>query len=146
MREWAALFRQCYQNSILRYIFFGAMTTLVNLISFYLLRIAAGLPLQAANLASIVLAVLFAYVVNARYVFAARESTVSGRLRQFFRFAAARGVTMAVEVAGVWFTVEAAGMPDMWGKFLTQFLVLVLNYLFSRFFVFRNKKKGQEKQ
>lgn len=64
-----------YASSVVRYVFFGGCTTLVNLVSFYLLR-RAGIGINIANLTSIVLAVLFAYVVNARFVFQARPETV----------------------------------------------------------------------
>ena len=54
-----------------------------------------------------------------------------------------RAVTMLLELGGVWLLVEYLQLPDMLGKFLVQFLVLILNYLFSRFFVFtRGKTKS----
>ena len=137
MKKLTALFWRCYHNSVLRYIFFGGLTTLVNLVSFYLLRSVAGFPPAGANLISIILAVLFAYVVNARYVFEKKSDTWKEHLEQFGRFIGARAVTMVVEVVGVWLTVQVGNLPDMWGKFLTQFLVLVLNYLFSRFLYLR---------
>ncbi len=137
------LIRRCYQSSVIRYVFFGGCTTMVNLTAFYLFRLVLRLPLNAANLLSILLAVLFAYVVNSRYVFQEpcrgfREHLISGG-----KFFGARGVTMLVELGGVWLLVEHWRFPDMLGKFLVQFLVLVLNYLFSRFFVFtRGKTKS----
>lgn len=125
-----------------RYLFFGGLTTLVNLISFYLFRSLAGLGLQTANVFSIVLAILFAYVVNSKFVFEDNCRGIREHLPPFFRFIGARGVTMAVEILGVWLLVQVMALPDMWGKFFTQFLVLVLNYLFSRFFVFQRKGRS----
>ena len=61
--------RDLYENSIIRYIFFGGCTTLVNVLSFYVLRTFLHLSLNPANVISIILAILFAYVVNSRYVF-----------------------------------------------------------------------------
>lgn len=43
------LILKMYENDVIRYIFWGGCTTLVNLVSFYLMRIA-GLPLMAANI------------------------------------------------------------------------------------------------
>ena len=54
-----------YNNSVIRYVFFGGCTTLVNLASFYLLR-RADVEINIANLISIILAILFAYAVNSR--------------------------------------------------------------------------------
>lgn len=88
---------------------------------------------------SIVLAVLFAYVVNARFVFQARPETVMEELQAFVKFVGARALTMLVELGGVWLLVEQMKLNDMLGKFLTQFVVLVLNYVFSKFFVFAKR-------
>ena len=46
---------------------------------------------------------------------------------------------MIVELGGVWLLVEQIKLDDMLGKFLTQFVVLVLNYVFSKFFVFAKR-------
>lgn len=141
MRTLTALFWRCYENSILRYVFFGGLTTLVNLVSFFLLRQVMGLPLQVANVSSIILAILFAYVVNSKFVFQDNCHGIKEHFQPFVRFLSARGVTMVVEILGVWLLVEKMALYDMLGKFLTQFLVLVLNYIFSRFFVFQKREK-----
>ena len=51
-------------------------------------------------------------------------------------------MTMVIEVGGVWLLVAKLGMNDMVGKFATQFIVLILNYVFSKFFVFTTGKKN----
>ena len=129
---------QLYENNILRYVFFGGCTTLVNLASFYILR-KAGAGLNTANIISIILAILFAYVVNSRFVFEDHPVDLKGHLAAFFRFIGARALTMIIEVGGVWLLVGQMGMQDMIGKTATQVLVLILNYVFSRFFVFKNR-------
>jgi putative flippase GtrA len=50
---------------------------------------------------------------------------------------------MVVEVGGVWLLVEQMQLPDMAGKLATQVIVLVLNYIFSKFFVFTKGEKGK---
>ena len=59
MKKWILKF---YENDVIRYIFWGGCTTLVNLLSFYIMR-AVKIPLMSANIISIILAILFAYVV-----------------------------------------------------------------------------------
>lgn len=116
---------------------------MVNLAAFYLFRYVFMLPLNLANLLSIILAILFAYVVNSRYVFQEPCHGVKDHLISGSKFFGARGVTMVLELGGVWLLVGYLKFPDMLGKFLVQFLVLILNYLFSRFFVFtRGKTKS----
>lgn len=134
------LILKMYENDVIRYIFWGGCTTLVNLVSFYLMRIA-GLPLMAANIISIILAILFAYVVNSRFVFHDSCETLKDHIQPFVKFISARLVTMVIEVSGVWLLAVVMGFHDMVAKFCTQFLVLVLNYIFSKFLIFTTGKK-----
>ena len=140
MKKWI---EKLYASSVVRYIFFGGCTTLVNLISFYILR-KCGVQLTVANIISIILAILFAYVVNSRFVFQDKCETLKDHIQPFIKFISARLVTMVIEVGGVWLLVEILRMNDMMGKFITQFIVLALNYIFSKFFVFTTGKQDTE--
>lgn len=139
MKKLKALILQFYQNDVIRYVFFGGCTTLVNLVCFFVLR-KCRVELNIANLISIITAILFAYVVNSRYVFQDKCETFKDHIRPFCKFISARLVTMVIEIGGVWLLVEVCKMNDMAGKFITQFIVLALNYIFSKFFVFTTGK------
>lgn len=139
MKKLKELILHFYQNDVIRYVFFGGCTTLVNLVCFFVLR-KCRVELNIANLISIITAILFAYVVNSRYVFQDKCETFKDHIRPFCKFISARLVTMVIEVGGVWFLVEMCKMNDMAGKFITQFIVLALNYIFSKFFVFTTGK------
>ena len=136
-----ALIKKLYASDVVRYVFFEGCTTLVNLVSFFLLR-QAGVQRDLANVISIILAILFAYVVNSKFVFQDKCETLKDHIRPFCKFVGARGVTMVIEVAGVWFFAEIIHMNDMVGKFITQFVVLALNYIFSKFLVFTSGRKS----
>ena len=136
MKQWI---RKMYESSVIRYVFFGGCTTMVNLVSFFVLR-KLNVELNTANIISIILAILFAYVVNSKFVFQDKCETLRDHIRPFCKFISARLVTMVIEVGGVWLLVSVMGMNDMIGKFLTQFIVLILNYIFSKFFVFTTGK------
>ena len=139
MKKLKALILHFYQNDVIRYVFFGGCTTLVNLVCSFVLR-KCRVELNIANLISIITAILFAYVVNSRYVFQDKCETFKDHIRPFCKFISARLVTMVIEVGGVWLLVEVCKMNDMAGKFITQFIVLALNYIFSKFFVFTTGK------
>ena len=136
MKQWI---RKMYESSVIRYVFFGGCTTMVNLVSFFVLR-KLNVELNTANIISIILAILFDYVVNSKFVFHDKLETLRDHIRPFCKFISARLVTMVIEVGGVWLLVSVMGMNDMIGKFLTQFIVLILNYIFSKFFVFTTGK------
>ena len=130
MKQWI---RKMYESSVIRYIFFGGCTTMVNLVSFFILR-KLKVELNIANIISIILAILFAYVVNSKYVFQDKCETLKDHVQPFCKFVSARLITMVIEVGGVWLLVSVMGLNDMIGKFLTQ------NYVFSKFFVFTTGK------
>lgn len=141
MEKIRKMIARLYGNDVVRYVFFGGCTTLVNLVSFYVLR-KCGPQLTVANIISIIAAILFAYMVNSKFVFQDKCETLRDHIQPFMKFISARLVTMVIEVGGVWLLVEILRMNDMMGKFITQFIVLALNYIFSKFFVFTTGKKG----
>lgn len=139
MKKLKDLILRFYNNDVIRYIFFGGCTTLVNLACFFVLR-QCGVELNIANVISIIVAIIFAYIVNSKYVFQDKCETLKDHIQPFCKFVSARLLTMVIEVGGVWLLVEKLGMSDMVGKFCTQFIVLALNYIFSKFFVFTTGK------
>ena len=125
MKKLKELIIKCWNNDVLRYIFFGGCTTLVNLVCYYTLRLTTPINMNVANTISVFLSILFAYFVNSRFV---------------FRFVGARLSTMVIEVGGVWMMADVLHINDLIAKFVIQFIILVLNYIFSKFLVFTKKK------
>jgi putative flippase GtrA len=140
LRFWfVRIFLMCWNNPVLKYIFFGGCATLVNLGSYYLLRLLTPLDLNIANVISVCVAILFAYFTNSRFVFESKASGWNERFGEFVKFVSARILTMIVEVGGVWLMADILKMNDYLAKFLIQFIVLVLNYVFSKFLIFTKK-------
>ena len=137
MKQWI---KKMYENSVIRYIFFGGCTTMVNLVSFFVLR-KLKVELNVANIISIILAILFAYVVNSKFVFLDKCETLKDHIRPFCKLVGARLSTMVIEVGGVWFFAEIVHLNDMVGKLIIQFVVMALNYVFSKFLVFTSGRK-----
>ena len=142
MKQWI---RKMYESSIIRYVFFGGCTTMVNLVSFFVLR-RLNVELNTANIISIILAILFAYVVNSKFVFQDKCKTLRDHIRPFCKFISARLVTMVIEVGGVWLLVSVMGLNDMIGKFLTQFIVLILNSVNSLYLQPENQNNRKKKR
>ena len=132
------LVRQLYESSVIRYLFFGGCTTLVNMVSFYISR-KMQVELNTANMISIVLAILFAYVVNSKYVFQSKYENLKEIGESFLKFISARAATMVIEIVGLWLLVEQIKIQEMLGKLAIQFIVVILNYVFSKLFVFKKK-------
>lgn len=131
------------------YLFFGGVTTLVNIAAFALLS-RAGLATGVANAIAWVLSVLTAYFTNRRWVFESRARGLSA-LREFITFVACRVGTGLLDEAIVVLGVDRLGpmlvSPDRQGlwalgvKVFSNLLVILLNYVFSKLFIFRKHEK-----
>ena len=130
-------------EEIINYIIVGGLTTLVSLASkwillFTVLDAASALELQIAVIISWICAVSFAYITNRIFVFKSNNKNILKEITSFF---GARTLTLLLEMVIMWFFVTLLRMnSDTWvliWTILSQFIILVLNYVFSKIFVFR---------
>ena len=128
-----------WNSAAVRYVFFGGCTTLVNLVSFWVLRRFTPLNIHFSNMISIFLAIVFAFLVNGTFVFHSQTKGFAGKMAEFVKFFGGRLSTMLVEVGGVWLLADVLRVNEFFAKFVTQFIVLALNFLISKYFVFRKK-------
>lgn len=143
MKKIKELIIKCWNNDVLRYIFFGGCTTLVNLGCYYALRLLTPMDMNVANTISVAISILFAYFVNSRFVFLSNAVNFSQRFSEFCKFVGARLSTMVIEVGGVWLMADFMHINDLIAKLIIQFIILVLNYIFSKFLVFTKKKSDE---
>ena len=132
------LIKKLYYDSRIRYLFFGGLTTLVNIVVFGILEGPLGFDYKISNFFSVAIAICFAFVVNKLYVFQSKSKTFGDTVQEFIKFVLGRLVTMVVEVGGVPFCVELLGQPKMVAKIETQVIVVIVNYFISKLFVFKS--------
>ncbi len=125
---------------LISYLFFGVCTTLVNIVSYGFLSRMGNLGTVPATAAAWVLAVLFAFVTNKRFVFDSRSFRWEILRREVPAFFGCRLLTGLFDLGWMWVTVEAWHLPDLWMKIFSNFLVILLNYLASRWIIFRKKE------
>lgn len=135
------LIKKLYYDSRIRYLFFGGLTTFVNLVVFAILEGPLGIDYKISNFFSVAAAICFAFVVNKLYVFQSRSNSFRDTISEFIKFVLGRLVTMVVEVGGVPFCVELLGQPKMIAKLETQVIVVIVNYFISKLFVFKSTDK-----
>ena len=137
--------KKLYNNykEIVNYLIIGVLTTVVSLVSFYLIRIFvftndSQFDIQLANVISWVLAVLFAFVTNKKYVFESK-STGYQKFLEMIKFYVSRLTTLGVEMFVMWLLTSPLKVDDMISKIIVQFIIVILNYVFSKLFVFKKK-------
>ena len=128
-----------YRNSIIMYLFFGVVTSAINWGSFYLLRrYAPFIEENIANIISIILAVIVAYITNRAYVFHSKEKNI---LKEFLVFCSGRAFTMVVEELIFFIFASKLGFNEMIIKIIATIIVVILNFFISKFFVFKKKEE-----
>ena len=130
--------------SDVRYVVIGACTTVISVGLVALLTKVFHWDDNVSNVVSILAAVIFAYAANKIFVFRSHTPTAGAFLAEAAKFFGGRAVTMLIEVFGVAFFDSILGQDVVVAKVETQIIVLVGNYLISRFIVFR--KSGGAKQ
>ena len=126
-------------REVLLYLIFGGLTTLVSMLSFWLCYDLLGVHELIANVVSWICAVSFAYFTNARWVFESRPATRRDRLREIVSFFAGRLATLGVEELILLVFATWLGFDGLIVKLVAQVVVVVLNYVVSKLFVFRKK-------
>lgn len=136
-------------RALIAYGVFGVLTTLVNIVV-YGVSAFFGMPTGWANALAWVLAVLFAYFTNRRWVFNSENTDRESIMKEFVSFIACRAGTgvldqiiMMVGVDIIGARLIPAAYAFHWSmalKIASNALVIILNYVFSKLIIFRKKK------
>jgi len=138
------LIRAFFDNEILSYLFFGGATTLVSILSRLFIYHISHQEILATVLANII-GILFAFITNDTIVFKQERRNWPTRLAKFFL---ARLFTLGLDVLLTYIFVTS--YPDIIGQFvndqldqvntietlIAQVLIIILNYIFSKVYVF----------
>lgn len=123
---------------VFTYVFFGGLTTVVNIVVFAGTT-HIGVNWQAANFLAWLLSVLFAFITNKLWVFNSHTESFAGLIWEFGKFMFARVVSLGIDYACMFLFINALSWSNMVAKLLTQVVIVVANYAFSKFIIFRNK-------
>ena len=142
-------------KEIIVYIVFGALTTLVNLVTFYLLEYifgSGGKGYIVYNAIAWVVAVVFAYITNKLYVFEAKSWAPKIVIKESAQFLLARVFSFLVEEFGLILMVEVLNFAEYSldlkiitlsgatvAKIILAVIVVIMNYFFSKFIIFKKK-------
>lgn len=133
-----------YKELIL-YVFFGGCTTLINILVYFICRQWLMMSVVSADIFAWFLAVIFAYVTNKLYVFESKSwvgKVVAKELTEFF---AARLFSLGVDVAILYITVEVLQWWELPVKIISNVVVIAINYVFSKWIIFRKDAAKQQK-
>ena len=128
-------------KQILNYGFFGLLTTLVNYGVFYLFLVVFSAVYQVANAVALIVSVAFAFAVNKQFVFASKSWSKEVLKKELPAFLSARVVSGLIDLGSMWLLVDALAVTPKLAKILVNVLIITLNYVFSKIYVFRKFAK-----
>lgn len=138
--------KKLLSREVITYLIAGGLTTVVNFVVYGVLFNYLDVANMLANTIAWVVAVIFAYIVNNYWVF--QNDTSSGKKEgeKLVKFFSARIVTLIVESAGMFFFIDVLKLYqyNMIVKGFIAIIVIVLNYIFSKLFVFDKNTKTSE--
>ena len=131
----------------MRYLVFGALSTVVNIgvyaiFSALLLKGMANeaLKVNISEIIAFIAGVVFAYVTNKFYVFNSKTNGIKELAKEITSFISCRILTEIISIlmmnAAVWFNIN-----DILMKVLSNIVVIVLNFVFSKILIFKGDKK-----
>lgn len=131
--------QKLFTREIILYLVAGVLTTIVNIISYHTFCNIIGIESLISNGIAWVLSVLFAYVANDRFVFVQEKMTKQQEFKKFIKFITARLFSFGVDEAGMFLFVEIVFIHNIIAKIIMNVIVVILNYIFSKVFIFKNK-------
>ena len=141
------LIKKVMNKEVILYLIFGVLTTVVSLgvkyaLLFTVLDAENSFELQVSIVISWIAACLFAYITNRIWVFESKSKNIILEMTKFF---GGRLLTLGMEMLIMYIFVTALGLnSDTWvviWTLVTQVLIIIGNYIISKIFVFKNKKK-----
>jgi putative flippase GtrA len=127
------------KREMIQYIIWGVLSATLNVGLFQIL-ILGSVDYRIANLITIIVVKIFCYVTNKFFVFRTPYEGLKVLLKEMLAFIFARGVTSVLDYVGVLVLVELFKCQEMFSKCVMAVVVVVVNYLFSKFFVFKKKR------
>ena len=141
-------------KELITYVIFGVLTTLVNFFAFWIFTKIFGEDLYLVNNAiAWVVGVVFAYVTNKLFVFESKSWDLKLIAKEITGFLGARIFSFLVEESGMFLFVSVLGLGEssltllgftITGQFIVKILlaviVVVMNYVFSKFFIFKSSE------
>lgn len=125
-----------YREGLL-YLFFGGITVALSVTIFVLMNVVIKIDVLIANIISWSSGVVFSFFVTRRWVFRSKEKGFRATVVQMGQFGSARLATLLLQELLLYIFVTQLGYRSMVVKICTEVINIILNYLVSKFLIFR---------
>ena len=126
-------------RSFIAYVVFGVFTTVINIVTYNLCYNRINFSNTLSNVTAWIAAVTFAYLTNKVWVFDSKSWAWQVLKREIPAFVSCRVATGVMDIIIMYICVDIIKWHAMLMKILSNILVIVLNYVFSKLVIFRKK-------
>lgn len=127
-------------KEVIMYLIFGVLTTLINIVSFYIMD-KLGISLYVNNTIAWILSVLFAFVTNKLFVFESKDMKPKVILKEGISFFGFRLLSYFVDMFCIFLLVDVFKVNKLIAKVVGNVIVIIINYIFSKLFIFKKEAK-----
>lgn len=120
---------------------FGVLTTLINIFSYYVFCDIFCVNYVISNIIAWILSVSFAFITNKIFVFNSRDFEIKNFIKEIISFFSSRIFTGLLDMGILFFWVTILGIEDMIVKVFSNVIVIILNFVLSKLFVFKKSTK-----
>ncbi|NIK78359.1 putative flippase GtrA [Paenibacillus castaneae] len=132
------------KREIITYIIFGILTTAINLIVYVILTKVSGIDYRIATTIAWIVSILFAFITNKIFVFRNVNRGVFLIVRELMLFVAFRVLSFVLDIILLIALIQILQMDDLISKVITNVLVVILNYIASKVYIFKSSKQTKE--
>lgn len=129
--------KKLINKKIILYVIFGVLTTIVNLIAYYLFSNIININYLISNAIAWIISVVFAYITNKFFVFNSSYINKDVIIEEFIKFMNCRLISGLSEVVLLFLFVDLLLMNDIVAKLIIGVLVALINFIFSKVFIFK---------
>lgn len=122
---------------IILYVFFGVLTTIINIATYHICFNLLGIPNVASTVIAWVFAVAIAFITNKLWVFDSKSFERLTLVREISTFLGARVFTGLLDVLIMYISVDIMHWNSTAWKLISNVIVVVLNYIASKLVIFR---------
>lgn len=133
-------------KEIIIYVFFGGTATIVNFVVYSVCVGPLSTSLEFGGAIAWAVAVIYAFFTNKIWVFESHDWKINTLIKEGVSFIGGRLFTGVIEIYGTPLLVSWGinqvifGIPGFVAKAVVAVIVIVLNYVLSKLFVFKNQK------
>ena len=125
-----------YKELIL-YLIFGVLATVINIVAFWICNDIFHIEYKVSNIVAWILSVIFAFITNKLLVFESKNKSKEETTKEAIGFIGARLFSLVVDMILMILMIDTLKMNSLVAKIISNVVVVIINYIFSKFLIFR---------